>query len=106
MWIVFCATLGLWYRYLSHRFDGRIPGSFFVQFAMESDRLGDLLADRVYRIKRCHWVLKDHRDIVAADPSHSFSTRSRQLFALELYRSANDLSRRRDQAHYGKGGDR
>src|SRR5687767_2009235 len=73
---------------------------------MESECFRDLLTDGVDRIQRRHRILKDHRDIVAADVSHPIIGRGRQLFALESYGPRHDFSRQRDQSHDRERGDR
>ena len=37
---------------------------------MQPDCLRDLTANRLDRIERRHWILKDHRDLVSADLPH------------------------------------
>ena len=37
---------------------------------MQGQGLGDLPADRQHRVERGHRLLKDHRDLVAADLAH------------------------------------
>ncbi len=50
---------------------------------MQRDRLDDLIADRVDRIERGHRLLKDHRDLFAAQPSHLVLGERKQIAPLE-----------------------
>src|SRR6185312_14277389 len=71
---------------------------------MEAERFGDLLADGVDRIQRRHWILKDHRDVVAANLAHLSVRQLQKILAVEGDLSANNLPRRRNQSHDGKRG--
>src|ERR1700730_18407318 len=73
---------------------------------MQPERFGNLLADGVNGIKRSHRVLKDHRDVVAANGAHLFVRQLEQIFVIENYLAGYNLSRRRNQTHDGKRGDR
>src|SRR5688572_17091846 len=67
---------------------------------MQAKGLGDLLADCIDRIERRHRVLKDHRDVIAADLAHAVFRCRGQLFVLEFYRPSRDPPGRIDQPHY------
>src|SRR3990172_1900698 len=86
--------------------DGLRPGFFFAQPLMQLDRLADLVADGEDRIERGHRLLKDHRDLVAADLAHLLIFEPEQIPAAIEDLSADDFSRRRsDQAHDRKRSD-
>ena len=40
--------------------------------AMDFQHLGDLVAHREHRVQRCHRLLEDHADAVAAQPAQGF----------------------------------
>src|SRR5712664_146374 len=73
---------------------------------MQPERFGDLFTDGVDGIKRSHRILKDHRDVVAANGAHLFVRQLQQIFVIENYLAGYNLSRRRNQTHDGKRGDR
>src|SRR5690554_1278077 len=81
-----------------------LPGNI----AMQTHRLGDLLAHRVHGVERRHRFLKDHRDVVAADVAHIARRQVEQLAAIEADTAPlHDLARRRrDQPKQGQRGDR
>jgi hypothetical protein len=56
---------------LVHRFDGRVARLLARHVAVETESFGNLLADSVNGIERSHRVLKDHRDVVAANLAHA-----------------------------------
>ncbi len=77
-----------------------IVGGALREILMEPQRLGDLVADRQHRIERGHRLLKDHRDLVAADVSHLGFFELYQVLSIEGDRAADDLSGWvGDQAH-------
>src|SRR6266699_3354716 len=55
---------------------------------MEADGFADLLADREDRVQRGHRLLKDHRDLVAADVANLFVVELDEVVAVE-----DDLTR-------------
>ena len=61
---------------------------------VQRDRLADLPADGEQRIERGHRLLKDHRDVVAADVLHLAFGEAEQIGALEADRAADDAARR------------
>ncbi len=61
---------------------------------MQCDRLADLTAHCEKRIKRRHRLLKDHRNIVAADTLHFALGQIQQIGALKVDRAADDPPRR------------
>src|SRR6266516_4695068 len=67
--------------------------------AMTQDGFDDLLADRETRIERRHWLLKNHRQPVAAEIAQDLVGHIKQIEAVETNR-AGDLGRMfRQQAH-------
>ena len=46
---------------------------------VKPDNLGDLLPHRLDRIKRGHWILENHGDVVAADIHHLFLAQFEQI---------------------------
>ena len=63
--------------------------------------LHQLRRDLQERIERCHRVLKDHRDPLAADLSHLIDRQRTDIDAVKDDLAADDLSRRfRDQPHH------
>ncbi len=52
--------------------------------AMNFQNLADLVFDRVQRIERRHRLLKDHRNLVAADSPERFGRKLHQILALKL----------------------
>ncbi len=74
---------------------------------MQPQRLADLVADRQHRIERGHRLLKDHRNIVAADIAHFVFVELRQILPVQCDRAADDLSGRiGDQPHDRQSGHR
>ena len=93
-------------RTFSEHLDGSIARLPFIQTEMQADRLRDLLADSQNRIERGHRVLKDHRDLVAANPAHLGFALLRQAFAVECDSVGGDGGGTRQQSHDRKRGDR
>ncbi len=73
---------------------------------MQAQSFGNLLADRKDGIERSHWVLKDHRDVVAAHVAHRGIRQFQQVAVIKENFTRYDLSRRRDQTHDRKRGHR
>ena len=59
--------------------------------AVEAERFGDLLADRLGRVQRRLAVLEDHRDVVAANPAQLLFPHSDELAPVRLDRAADDV---------------
>ena len=64
------------------------------QSLVQRNGLGDLAADRHQRIERRHRLLKDHRDVVAADGLHFALGQLQQIDALKADVPADDPPRR------------
>lgn len=60
---------------------------------MFANGLGQLLADRHHGIERCHWLLKDHRDIAAAHAAHRTVGELREFAPFELDAAGGDPQR-------------
>ena len=72
---------------------------------MQLERLGDLTADREHRVEARHGVLKDHRDVVPADPADLVIVHLEDVRTIEHDRALHDLARRhRDEAHERESG--
>src|SRR5437867_8816165 len=67
---------------------------------VEPDGLGNLLADREYRVQRGHRLLEDHRDLFAADLAHLGRGQLEEALAPVVDRALDDAAGGlRDQAH-------
>ena len=71
---------------------GLLVGGVLREILMQPQRLGDLVADRQHRIERGHRLLKDHRDLVAANVPHLGFFELHQILSLEGDDTADDLS--------------
>ena len=69
---------------------------------MHADRFGDLIADGEQRIQRCHRILQDHGDPLAAHVPHLAVGLAYQVLALEHHRAADDLRRGGQHAQDGQ----
>ena len=73
---------------------------------MQQNDLGKLVPDRIERRKGRHRFLKDHGDLVAANPAYIPFRLFQQIFVLVAYLSLGHASGRiGDQPHDRKGGD-
>ena len=88
------ARLGLGYVHPAQHFDGLAGGFPRRQSAMQCYCLGDLSPDRQERVQRGHRLLKDHRDLVAADRLHFALGEIEEVAALKADGTADDPSRR------------
>ena len=70
---------------------------------MESEGLGNLFTNSEDRIERSHRILEDHRDVVAANLAHLPVRQGQQVLAIKEDLATDNLSRRRNQSHYGEG---
>jgi GAF domain-containing protein len=59
---------------------------------VDSNRLDELCADRIDRIERVLWVLKDVCDTIAADLAQSLRRKQREIAVVEADIAANDLA--------------
>src|SRR5688572_31827510 len=73
---------------------------------MDDQRLRNLIADGENRVERSHRLLKNERDLGAANLTHVALRQRQQVPVLESNAAARYASRRLDQAHYRKRGDR
>src|ERR1051325_646784 len=99
MWVVVGAACGVWDGDFAHGFDGGLARLPAVEPAVETQRLRYLLADGVDGVERGHWVLEDHRDVVAANLTHSVFGRGQKVLAAEPDLAAHDAARRAYQSH-------
>ena len=74
--------------------------------AVDDERLRDLIADGEDRIERRHRLLKDERDLGAANLAHVPFRQRQQVAVLEPYAAARNASRRLHQAHHRQRRDR
>jgi hypothetical protein len=64
------------------------------------DCLDQLIPDRDHRVQRCHRILEDHRDVLAADPLHLALGQGSEITPHEADGATDDLCRRvRQQPH-------
>ena len=61
-----------------------------AQALMQFDAFSQLLFDRVQRVQRCHRLLEDEADIVAADPAQGRTICAHHLFALVFDRPGHN----------------
>ena len=69
--------------YLFQHGDGRRFGRFFAEPFIAHQDLSHLLADGQHRVQGGHWILKNHRDLVAANGAHLRGRFLRQILILE-----------------------
>src|SRR5262249_60251050 len=67
--------------------------------AMQPDRLGYLVADRLSRVERGQRILEDHRDLVAPDLAQLIVGQADQLAVPQPDRAADDVTAGWQQAH-------
>ena len=73
---------------------------------MEHDGLVDLEAAREDRVEARHWLLEDHRDVVATHVPDVVLRHLDDVLATKQDPSAGDTTRRiGDQPHHGQGSD-
>ena len=83
------------------------PGGFFIHVLMQHHGLHDLVAAGVHRVERCHGLLKDHGDFVAAHRAHLFFRQLQNIAPLEENLAAQNACRGRgEQTHHIFGRDR
>ena len=81
-------------------FDGVTIGLFFAVSEVQPGNLHQLFRDPHERIERGHGILKDHRDLAAANFAQLFARKRKNVFAVEEYLARNDLALRfRNQAN-------
>src|SRR5712671_1457241 len=106
MRIIIHAQFRIGYRNFAHRLDGGGPRVLARESTMQPKRLGDLLAHGENRVERSHWILKDHRHVVAAHTAHLGVGKLQKVAALKKNLTGDDFSRRRYQPHDRKRRDR
>src|SRR5882724_6136047 len=106
MRIIIRAQLRIRYRDFAHRGRGGGPRILAREFTMQPKCLGDLLADGENRVERSHWILKDHRHVVAAHTAHLGVGKLQKVATLKKNLTGDDFSRRRYQPHDRKSRDR
>src|SRR3954470_12156952 len=78
---------------------------FFRKLLMNGYRLTDLIAEREHGIERRHRLLKDHRDLIAANRAHLAHIEIQEILTLVENLAAHNLpGRARDEPHDGKAG--
>ncbi|BDE05869.1 hypothetical protein WPS_11450 [Vulcanimicrobium alpinum] len=73
---------------------------------MQARRFRDLFPDGEHGVERRHRILKDHRDVAAADLAHLGFALRQQVLAFEEDAAALDPPVRGDQTHDRERGDR
>ena len=68
---------------LAQQLDHPFTGRAFGQAAMNFQDFADLLLDGVQRIERCHRLLENHRNVVAADGPQGLALAMQQILVLE-----------------------
>ena len=81
--------LGLGNVHPGEHVDGHCHRLALGEALVQRDRLADLAPDRVERIERGHRLLKDHRDVVAADGLHLGLVEREKVAAFETNGSAH-----------------
>ena len=76
----------------------RIPPA---RAGVPADALRNLLADRLHRVQRRHWLLEHHADVVAAKRIHLVFAGCENIYAVKADASGS-ACRRRQQAHHGE----
>jgi hypothetical protein len=78
----------------------RAPQRFgLAQPLMQPQHLGNLLADRVHRVKRTHRLLEDHADLVAAHGPQRVLIGPRKILPAEHHAAGNARSRWKEPQH-------
>ena len=86
--------------------DAFVCGIATAEPFMQPDQFRDLLANGEHRIERCHRLLEDHRDLLAANLPHLFGREVQQVDAVIADLARDDAARRlADQPHDAERGD-
>ena len=101
MRIVFDAASRVGNAHLLQEIDPTLRDLFARNLVVRCHRLVDLESNPQHRIERAERVLKDHRDVTAADLTQLFGRHPDQVLALEQDLAVHDLSRPLDQAEDG-----
>jgi hypothetical protein len=92
--------------YLAQEFKRPRPRGTFAHPAMDLQDLANLLLDRMQRVKRGHWLLEDHGDLVATNLAQRLLVLGENVLAMK-----KDLARRMacsgigQQLQHGQRGD-
>src|SRR5205085_9267511 len=77
-----------------------------AQSLVQADHLGNLVADRVDRIERGHWLLEDDCDLLAADFLHVLRPKWHEIAASPEDLSPGDATRwHGNELEHRQGGD-
>ena len=97
------APLGVVDPHAAHCPDGLGPGLRPAQFAVQLDRLDDLVADRIDRVQRGHRLLEDHGDVAPPQVVQICSRHGEDITTLEQDLAAQaralDQAQRRERSH-------
>ena len=93
---------GIGNAHSGERLDRPRARGFARDAAMRLQREAHLCRDRQHRIKHAHWVLKHHRDALAAQRTQLLWRKTDQFLPGELHRTADDAAGRIDQSEDGK----
>ena len=78
----------------------RSSASLLGRPLVDADGLGDLAPDRPRGVQRCHRVLEDHPDVVAADLAHVRLAQGDQVAAVQPDGPARDMADIGQQLHH------
>ena len=88
-------------NFLKH-FYRSLPALASGTIFMQLKHLGNLIADGIHWVKRCHGFLKDHGDSISPDGSHLFHGKRDDIRSVKKDFTVYDPARRfRDKAHDG-----
>ena len=99
MRIIVNPALRIRYGDLAHCVDSSEACFPSRHFAMQTQGFGNLFTHLENGIKRRHRILKDHRDIIAADLAHIRLGKLQQIVAVKNNFTIDNFSGRRYQAH-------
>ena len=86
------ATLSLGDVHEAQHFDRALQRGCAIELLVQHQRLTDLTADCQDGIERCHRLLEDHRDVVAANTAHLGFLELQQVDALKADRAGDDTA--------------
>src|SRR5215510_12266340 len=95
MRIILEAPLRICNPYALEHLGRTLVGFPLRQPLMQHQRFGDLSADAHHRVQRCHGLLEDNGDVVAANGAHFRFRYAYELASSEADAAADDASRRR-----------
>src|SRR6202035_5802763 len=73
-------------------FDGTLQRVLLAYPPVDPHRLRYLATDGPRRVERGHRILEDHRDLVAADPSHLSLIEADKVAAVQADRASGDVA--------------